>query len=357
MNEVIIRLRFNYFQRYAPYRSRKGKVLSVCLSHKDDLAIQEIDPKLTTVAYRVKSAAGPSSRRGECIEHYEIRSFDGLLWWPLVGREGQVSASAFLEMVAGGHQSANLTFDPKATLPFIDAPSENEYFERHRARELISSDRAQHWARVLRGATKVIFCGGVVLVEGGEPVWFGEASPLIDRLDFRIGCSSLDRVGSIKHGVPGLSRGPRLTCASDGLAFGLAELETEMVRLRRQFDSVSVYSEIETLSDRQSADTGVQLCERGLANVLFYNIRNYPTDHQLLISRSPTLAAARGKHASPDDLDFRKVLEELVGLGDDLTERYEEYISAARDIIRRRESIEPCILSEEDNDALGKLGP
>lgn len=357
MNEVVIRLRFNYFQKYAPFRSRKGKVLSVCLSHTDNLVIQEVDPKLTTVAYRVKRAAGPSSRRGDDIEHYEIRSFAGLLWWPLVGRDGQVSTSTFLEMAIGGHQSANLTFDPKATLPFIDAPSEKEYFERHRARELISSDRAEHWARVLRGAAKVIFCEGVVLVEGGEPAWFGEASPLMDRLNFRIGCSSLDRVGSIKHDVPGPSRGPRLTSASDGLAFGLTELETEMVRLRRRFDAVSVHSEIETSSHRQSAEAGVQLCERGLARVLFYNVRNYPSDHELLMNRSPTLAAARGKHASPDDLDFRQILEDLIGLCDDLNKRYAEYISAARDIIRRRESLGPGILSEEDDDALGRLGP
>jgi hypothetical protein len=76
----------------------------------------------------------------------------------------------------------------------------------------------------------VIFCGGFVYVDAGEPAWFAAASD-DDRLVFRIGCSSLDRAGSIYHYVPGPWQDERSMCAADGLAFSLDEFEAE-VRLR-----------------------------------------------------------------------------------------------------------------------------
>jgi hypothetical protein len=50
--DVVVRLKFNYFQRYEPKRSPKGKIIEVWLSDTVDLAIEEVGPGLVPVALR-----------------------------------------------------------------------------------------------------------------------------------------------------------------------------------------------------------------------------------------------------------------------------------------------------------------
>jgi hypothetical protein len=247
MKDIIVRLDINYQQHYEPSGSRNGMVLAIGLSYRSDLAIREVDPQAAPVAYRVKGMTGLLSQCSELVAEYQIRSFDGALWWPLVGDEGLLSGSTFLDLAAAGHQSARLTFDPDAWRPNSELSTADIYFARHKPRTLLENNQAELWIRAVRGSRGVIFCGGFVYVEAGEPVWFAAASA-DDCLVFRIGCSSLDRAGSIYHHVPGPSQYERSMCAADGLTFSLEEFEGEVRALREQTRLVQVHSEIEPLT-------------------------------------------------------------------------------------------------------------
>jgi hypothetical protein len=84
MKDMIVRLDINYDQHYEPSGSRNGRVLGVSLSYRGDLAVREVDPQAAPVAYRVTGLIGSLAQCSERVARYEIRVFDGRLWWPLV---------------------------------------------------------------------------------------------------------------------------------------------------------------------------------------------------------------------------------------------------------------------------------
>lgn len=351
MEDVIVRLDINYVQHYEPSRSRNGRVLAIDLSHRADLAIREVDPHAAPVAYRVKALTVSLPHSSERIREYEIRSFDGSFWWPLVGDEGLLRGSKFLELAAAGHRSARLAFDPDAWLPHRELPAAEIYFARHKARQLLETTQAERWNRVLRGARGVIICGGFIYVEAGEPIWFAEEWEQ-DRLDVLIGCSSLDRAGSIYHDVPGPSKGGRLMCAADGLAFGLDELQAEMRALRGKTALVEVHSEIEPLMILHRPDAGAVVCERAMARSLWYSIRRRESWSRALQEALPALATAHAPSASLQDLNCREVVAQLAALETGGDPEYDKLIMAARNIKRRLTSFGASFLAEEDDAAL-----
>jgi hypothetical protein len=354
MKDMIVRLDINYDQHYEPSGSRNGRVLGVSLSYRGDLAVREVDPQAAPVAYRVTGLIGSLAQCSERVARYEIRVFDGRLWWPLVGDEGLLSRSTFLDLAAAGHASARLTFDPDAWRPHSESSTADIYFARHKPRKLLESNQAELWNRVLHGAGGVIFCGGFVYVDAGEPAWFAAASD-DDRLVFRIGCSSLDRAGSIYHYVPGPWQDERSICAADGLAFSLDEFEAEVRALREQIPLVQVHSEIQTLTILHRADAAVLLCEQELARSFWHPIRRRESWSRALHKALPALAAARAPNASIEDLNCREVVAQLASLevGDDT--EYDEFIMAARNIRRRLASFGASLYAEEDDAALGAL--
>jgi hypothetical protein len=355
MKDMIVRLDINYEQHYEPSGSRNGKVLAIGLSYRGVLVVREVDPQAAPVAYRVKSLTGPISHCSERVAEYEIRSFDGALWWALVGDEGPLSGSTFLDLAAAGHESARLTFDPYAWRPHRELSTADIYFARHKPRKLLETNQAELWNRAVRGSLGVIICGGFVYVEAGEPVWFAEESGLIDGLGLRIGCASLDRVGSIYHDVPGPYQGARFGCASQGWAFGFDEIEGEMCALRLRTPVLQVHSDIKALSTLHRADTGVLLCERALARSLWYSIRSRESWSLALQEALPALAAAHAPNASVEDLNCREVVAQLASLeiGDDT--EYDEFIMTARNIRKRLASLGVSLHAEEDDDTLGEL--
>lgn len=353
MPDVVVRLRFNYFQRYEPKRSRKGKIMEVCLSDMVDLAIQKVDPKFAPVAYRVRTV-GDTLLGKRCVDAYEIRNYDNRLWWPLLGANGPIDPATFKELAAVGHPTPSSLFNPETILPFIDAPSADAYFDRHPARELHGSNSGEQLARVQRAATGIMFCGDSVLVEAGEPIWFAQTSPLEDCVEFRIGCSSLDRTGSIDHDLPGPSVGWRRSLGSDGRAFDLAEFESQKERLLGEIKNRSVSSRIETWSGPQPIDTGARFCQRALVRLLVHRTRERASIWWPLREKLPTLDRMRGPEDCTKDSDCRDVLLEFVEV-DDIDGMFG--VATARDIIRRNHSFQNRTLSAEDDDFLASLGP
>jgi len=354
MKDIIVRLDINYDQHYEPSGSRNGSVLAIGLSYRGDLAVREVDLQAAPVAYRVKDMTG-LPQCSERVAEYEIRSFAGALCWPLVGDEGLLSVSTFLDLAAAGHASARLTFDPDAWRPYSSESSTADvYFTRHRPRKLLESNQSELWNRVLHGASGVIFCGGFVYVDAGEPAWFGAVCD-DDRLVFRIGCSSLDRAGSIYHQVPGPWQGQRSMCAADGLTFSLDEFEGEVRALREQTPRVQVHSEIEPLTILHRPDAAALLCEQALARSFWHPMRRRESWSLALQEALPALATAHAPNAFVEDLNCREVVAQLASLevGDDT--EYDEFIMTARSIRKRLASFGVSLHAEEDDDALGEL--
>ncbi|WP_298257256.1 hypothetical protein [Bradyrhizobium sp.] len=149
------------------------------------------------------------------------------------------------------------------------------------------------------------------------------------------------------RGVPStLTRGR--TFATDGLAFGLAEFESEKDRLLPEIDDRSVCSHIEALSGHQPIDAGALLCQRGFVRHVIDRTRDRRSVRYTSVVR---IRAAPG--AFVDDSDCHRILHELVDLDD--CETFDG--ATAQKIIHRLETFRDKALSAEDDAFLADLGP
>jgi hypothetical protein len=217
MKETPLKLRIPYAQSFIPPRGRKMR--TAWFLDEDAVMIRAIEPDEAPVAYRVGSKPlplDPGARR-----EYAIRSFEGKLWWPLSWHEGPaMNSGQFAVIAAQGIPIAVLAIDPSIAVPLRCWPL--GLFGKDPVREEGDSDKGERWAWAQRNATRVVFCGGEVLVEAGEPVFY--ALPYQGGVDIEIGPSAWDRRNE-RHAMPGPDREQRRDCARRGLAFGIDELE------------------------------------------------------------------------------------------------------------------------------------
>jgi hypothetical protein len=198
-----------------------------------------------------------------------------------------------------------------------------------------------------RDASRMIFCGGHVLVEAGDPIWYAVPDhETRDNFDLFIGHSALDRRNGKGYSTPGPDRGVRLTSARLARAFGLGEVETALRSLRAR--NIRYRSEIVATQDLATGPAA-ELCARALAHHLWEISRHHPD----LRVAMPIVADTRG-NPPPEALPYREMLEQLVSFqNSDLKESFSFLITDAHKILERLSASER--FAEVDDAALAAL--
>jgi hypothetical protein len=347
MKRHLLDYRYTY---HAEYFRWKGRIKQhAYLTGIQPVAIAEVEPADAPVAYRVLSSE-PDFRPS-----YEVRAFDGSLWWPINSYGNPLEPAAFLALAASNWERASRVLDPMHRTYYVDGiPIEEFLAETRVSKGRFVSDREQQAKQAERDASKVIFCGDRVLVDAGDPVWYAVLDEDARCFNLSIGHSDLDRVClDQKYGVgfftPGPDRGVRIRCGRLSQAFGLDEMSFALQTIADLNCAFRIDSEIVPLSARVPGPAA-ELCVRASAQHL-RNIAGWRPD---LRRAMPELERASAKTRSDFDSDAL-MLRHLVGRPDPvLRNAHAQLVAEARQVLDRLDSLQP--LAEEDEAALSMLG-
>jgi hypothetical protein len=345
MTDFIFKSRFGYRRHYIP----KGhqKLRWVDLNDECDVTVSDVEPDAAPVAYKI-------SLLDKSPESHEIRSYAGSLWWPVYGASGPLRASDFRALTETNWDIASAILDPLHRTYRFHGVNEHEFFKGLEIRENKGqSTFEQQFASAHRDASRMLFCKGHVLVEGGDPVWyFVPRKDARDGVDLVAGPSSLDRREAAGYFTPGPDRHVRLASAWRGHAFGLAEIEAAKEIWTEHEPAIHVKSEIVARIDRPAA-SAADLCSRALAEHLW----DIAWMHPDLRKAMPAVAKASHPNPAPETLPYREMLQQLISLEDYYLRRnLSHLIGHAHEILGRLASVDCLPLTEEDDAALAALG-
>lgn len=352
---MIVEFRLTYSQCYIRWRHRNPEYAS--LFARCPLEIQRISEGDAPIAHRIVGNDKSSTI---------VRCFNGRYWWPLLARSADggppVPASAAM-FIKHAEQDTPIAADVLGCSYMSDTTDENVLFgSKPRLVNPLSDfrweTREAQWKRAERGADRLVFCGSTVLVEGGQPLYFGSNSYSRPRdLSIRVGPSNADNLRGDNIYYPHYSLGAphvfdRRDAAAIGCAFGPREYGHEMARLGHDYQSVTIFERIEEILSPSDLELGPQTCARAFATALWSEMHEDLDDawRDRLFTLIPTLAKFTNEGFSPyapyDDLPHRKILEEYLAVDP----------ADIRDPVRARRCAAPEILLRlRDEDAIASL--
>ena len=163
MTDHLVKLRMHYRQKFKrPYRRNEETVF---LDEEVSISVGAIEPDAAPVAYRIYESRYPD------LAH-EVREHDGALWWPVMDGGKPLSVARFLELAADGDISSLLTLSPSFEYRRHVSQSFAEFFAGFPPKKVPVCGKDEWFAMISRGAARIAFCGGNVLVNAGIPVWY-----------------------------------------------------------------------------------------------------------------------------------------------------------------------------------------
>lgn len=292
-------------------------------------------------------------------EHnYQVRTHEGLLWWPLGGDHFGFTPGRFATLLEQGYPRSLAMLDESLGRCASDLPERvcplRVFPEEFRRVEDDRNNLHDQKARAERGASKMLFCGDGVFVPAGEPVFYAttwSAAHEDRRLSIVVGPSDLD--GESKYAVH-TAPGPhfRGMCLRRGFAFGIEEIDEGARAVQARGFTVMQVDDIDVLLGRHRPETAPLLCGREIALHLFA-VPQADWRHERLRAE----IRAFGNATSETQIEDRwcDVLRQVCSSTDPVVAfGFRTEIRAAKAILGRLGS-DP--LAPEDDDALGKLGP
>jgi hypothetical protein len=348
MNEIIFPIRMPYRQAFVRQGRRRPE--SDWFLDEGSISVQSIGLDRAPVAYRVDTGAGDAAIALD--RPYEIRSFGGHLWWPLMSIEGPVTVARFLEFAERGYPGALLAIDP--AIPSHGRSWPRTSFEKSGHSERPESNKNERWASLRRNALRVVFCGDAVLLEAGEPVAYAFPLPGTG-YRIEIGHSARERREQRFH-LPGPNREKRLQAAGAGLAFDVGEWPVEIGRMMERGATIEANFRVERSDDHVPVDTAALLCAQALIDVVL--VKSVRDDHEGTVARFlpnffPLVAEAE---EMADTSLYCRAIEQLADCSDfEMICAFESEIRTAREILRRLWAAGNVSLAPEDEDAIASL--
>ncbi|MFQ3451808.1 hypothetical protein PMN64_00570 [Bradyrhizobium sp. UFLA01-814] len=343
MTDFMFKSQFFYRRHYVRKRCRLEEWID--LNDTCDVAISEVDAKDAPIAYEV------AQFNGEERQPHEIRSYAGSMWWPLHGADGPLKSAEFRSMVENDWETASAILDPLHRTYRLCNPLKAENFGRIEVRE--DKDRSTfdlQLAGAHRDASRLLFCGGDVLVEGGDPVWyFIPAAQDRKGVDLVLGPTTLNRREAAGYSMPGPERHVRLSSGWHGHVFGLTEIEAAKEGWATE-QAINVRSEIAARHYRPTT-SAADLCARAVAEHLWDIAWMYSGLRQAV----PAVANANHLFPAPDFPEYREMLRQLISQKNpELSRNLSRLIASAKTILDRLELNGPT--DEDDDAALASLG-
>ncbi|MET4091016.1 hypothetical protein [Bradyrhizobium sp. S3.5.5] len=351
-----IKLRIPYTQEFVRKRCRNAEEVRFW-DEEAVVVIDAVEPADAPIAYNV-SETDALAERPELGSCYSVRSYRGLLWWPLVEPDGFVKVDDFLKFMADGHEGALIALDPTIEIPLNVSPlSPNAYFEQTPFRTLGAADLDKRRASVQRGAAELMFCDGKVYVAAGEPLYYLVHMPIKGMLLLSVGAADIGRQGTPAVALPGPSSYSRHESACRGTAYAIGETEDEIRLQLDRGNSIFGAPKVEVVSECHRPDTAAKLCARVLAEFLWSEAQRDGHWTDPLRRSVPALGRAGDPAAKGDDLPHPEVLAQLAECKDGrIMKEFFREIQEARSILRRLRSFGHGLLTDVDDAALAALG-
>lgn len=253
MTEMLADVNVPYRVVYIPRRGRTQR--SVKLWTKRKLSIASPSAAEAPPAFRVTSAKRSQQPRSS----YDIRSNDGKLWWPVIGRDhNPLNAGEFLAGLASGTYESLHVLDPELLWFSGHRPTFEEYFDGAVGGRILENRSENSFSEIQRGAARIMLCGDIVHFAGGAPVFFGCRS---DRSSDR---SMSIHVGNLACGSEPRLLGPGPQTKEDarweGHVFDLARFDREIALLKSRGLSIDLVHEVESLRGIALGDEGLRSC-------------------------------------------------------------------------------------------------
>jgi hypothetical protein len=301
------------------------------------------------IAYRI-ARIGP---KNDAAADFEIRTFDGQLWWPVLDNgNGRRAAKGFLDGLAAGEcyplevlQLRNVPLRSSSKLTF------GEWLSRMSVREVVRTSRDAQVAWAQRGASETMICDDVVYVAAGKPMYFGFPSELPGGGGFSLSVGATPWAAFIgfTNRIPGLHRDDRRSALFAANVFDVRTLDKDIARLEGEGSSVRFDGKVETLGDPTGAGNALHMC----ANAALCRLLREQPIAAAFLERIPGGAKPRvATDLIPLDV-CREVLRDIVELypPHDQGCILKDAILCAQSVLRRL----ALSLAQEDEEALGSL--
>ena len=263
MNDTIFNLAIPYTVEFIRYRCRKIEGLVVW--EEGPVAIRTATDEEARVAYQIRNAAGSSGRE------YDVRSFNGKLWWPAFAGQHALTADALISSASdpNGYLLAMMNLSP-ATL-YSPREITTERFDRDATvRRILSSSKRERWLTAHRAASRVLFCGNAVYLEGGPPAYFGRSYDRLNPMTLSMEVGRLHPQGNqlFDRWLPGSIANRRLQAARRSLVFRADEMEEGRPALERNGYRLLFEMTVIACSDIVDGPDSSEVCADSLVRAL-----------------------------------------------------------------------------------------
>lgn len=302
------------------------------------------------IAYRIVQI-GPE---GDAPADFEIRSFGGQLWWPVLdNRNRRRAAKGFLDGLAAGDcyplevlQLKDVPFSSSSKLTF------DQWLSKTSVREVVGTSRDSQVARALRGASETMICEDVVYVSAGEPMYFALPSefPQDSELTFVVGATPWSTFLGFTNRLAGPHGDDRSPAPFRADVFDVDDLDRNVALLEEEGFSVRLRSRVETFRDPTVTRPALHMCAHAVLSRLLW-------EESVAAAFLERIPGGRMPHPATRLLP----LEICRALLQDIVEVYHpdrqdsvlwDAIHSAQRVLKR---LDDDSLAEEDEEALGSL--
>jgi hypothetical protein len=302
------------------------------------------------IAYRITQSDSNNDTR------YEIRLYDGLLWWPVLDiHDAPRAADKFVNGLAKGDYSSLGIFYPKL-VPYWSSskPTFKESFRHVEEYKVSRTSREEHFTFAQRGASETMICDAALYVLAGEPMFFGTRFPPESReISLKVGASSWREFPETGSHIPGPRADERRRALFDANVFNARNLDEATALLEQQGFSIRLANRIEILQDLNATESALDLC----ADAALSRLLEQKPIAAAFLDRVPGWSHPGTVSSLVSPETCRAVLRDIV-------ERYppdgqhdvlKDAIRCAQNVLKRLDSESALSLTDEDQDALSSL--
>jgi hypothetical protein len=258
MTDTLVRAKIPYLVHYHVPRGRKIRWKRVW--EDTPLSFRAPTGAEAPIAYRIAR----TDPKDDTQPDYDIRHFDGQLWWPVLGSQNaRRAAEGFLYGLAGGDYLSLAILHPSIA-PYWSSskPTIEEAFRDVSVREVVRTSRDEQLAFAQRGASHTMICDGALYVSSGEPMYFGFPSELPGDRKFSLEVGASPWTGFLGYGnrIPGPHGEERRRALFDANVFDVRNLDEDMALLEQQGLSIRLASRVEILRELTLAESALDIC-------------------------------------------------------------------------------------------------
>ena len=226
--ETKVSVTIPYSVEFIRHRCRKPE--GAIIWDDGEVVVRTVTAADAPIAYQIKPGDD-----GFGLE-FDIRSFDGNFWWPLVDTAFDPSVENYIASApdSGSCFLSMMNLSPAS----VDLPRQTtaQYDRDMSISRILNSSKDERWIVAHRIANHTLFCDDLVYVAGGPPAFFGISYGAVTdpTLTLEIGSLHPQTLGIFSRLLPGPPANRRSVAACRSLVFRIEDIESEIPELKRK---------------------------------------------------------------------------------------------------------------------------